>query len=513
MSSDEPASEHLALMGNIHGRLEQLGLDPVSRDWLVKALHPAASHQCPGVPDESLAQVITPDYRTSVTVSVPAGVPGPTWDLCVIQTPGDTNCIWWAAGPSGTDFSSPVGPLGFAAGVVSAQPAGWIQPVQGTRILPVGFANALYDVQQLTSAPFRWRHRYLGLTCYMVASALVDQGTVYAAVIPSGSVCRAVGTASNMTGGFGNLAMYKAIGFNVPLDEASLQLVSPKPYVSQARHGVYLPARFLGPAFPFTGPEYCRGEIARDAGAGGPFTVLPWGNLPPHLSFSPLPVVPHLESSKTGPDNGSYLQSWMTFASLNPTSLGQVYGPLDSAFSAMTTSVVIFRGVDRAASITIRGVLGLEVVPRIDSPSRQFVRTAAMFSPRALAAYHEIAAVMEGVYPAKYNALGTLLGVVSRLVAPVLPFLRDSATRALGSVARAGAASLGTAILGPPTRSRLAEVQRVSYSDPRPPRARSASTLRSRPSSRGATPRRVRMSKLTSRGSRSKGAKRARRRR
>jgi len=87
---EQTTAEHQRLLADIHRRLESAGLPPHARDWLVKALHPAASHRCPGIPDHSQALCVLPDFRDSAVITPPATITG-SWDVCIVQTPGDAS--------------------------------------------------------------------------------------------------------------------------------------------------------------------------------------------------------------------------------------------------------------------------------------------------------------------------------------------------------------------------------------------------------------------------------------
>jgi hypothetical protein len=362
------------------------------------------------------------------------------------------------------------------------QPTNWMHTM-GVWILQGGTAGYL-GVQQVVSAPWRWRHRYSGLTCYMTASALNDQGTVFAASVPSDAFAAGLSCNGSVSPN-GDPAVFGHVAAALPLDENVLQLISPKPYVAPARGGVYIPAKFLGPDFSFVKPEFVDGRAIQSTFFSLQ-TYLPYGansNIGIYgCNDYSVPIVPKwftAQQGNTGPDGSTgtvYQGSWVPSQVLNPGGIANPLMPsLDSGLSRMTTGVVIFRGLSPAASITVRTMVGLEVVPRTDSTQRQFVRTASLFVPRALQAYHEIATLLDDVYPASFNALGLLASVIGSIVPRIVPMLRGvlgAAPAVLRGVQ--GAVEVGSQVRdsyraasrGPA----LSETQRVSVSDPRPAR-------------------------------------------
>lgn len=462
MSAPTDSERHLA---EIHTRLEGIGLSPSARDWLIKALHPAATHECPGVPDPFEGQLVTPDYRDSMVVGPAATVTG-DWDCLVIQTPGDVNGFAVATGPSGTDFNVLAGiapPVNCTVAATVNQPCingpgATVLTYTGNPAVP---ASAVRGTIQQVSEPWAWRRRYAGITAYMTASALNDQGTVFASSFASGyqsGQAQFIGIntadlyAAVTTSG---LALVKTHEYNVPLDETALQLLSPKPYVAPARHGVYIPARFTGfdlkPVEMYTSRE----PIATTQNSVS--FLAPSGNAADNV---PGVVVPRFTNSQER-------VAWPSHAFTSPSTQAGGVSQLDSGHSDMTVQVAIFRGLANGARITVRSYFGLEVVPRVSSTFRQFAKPAPPYSELALRTYSAVIHEMAYCYPASFNSWGDLLSVIHKVASFIYPAVRPL----LSSIPIVGPAvrQLADAVVPRKSHPSMSEVQRVAVSDPRPP--------------------------------------------
>lgn len=399
-------------------RLEPFGFTQEAREWLLKALHPANPGTCGGIPDQMQEQVVISDFRDSVVVGVPGANTGYNWDLLVVSPPGDVNCVYWVAGPAGTDFTSLATPVAnTASGIVSCQPMGWF-PNQMLLQTATGSAAA-FQLQYPTSRPRAWRRRYGGLTCYMTASSLSDQGTVYATSVEGVAGKNGLSAIYINSTPLGNDAITDTQIISVPVDENTLQLVSAKPYVAPARHGAYVPARFTG--YDFTHASWVDGRtFGLGTAAIVPVSYITGTNYASVYS-QPLVVAPYFVSDyNTASPTGVSAGYSATLLPQYPPTPGQ---GMDTGFARMTVPVVLFRGLDPKASITIRSHMGIEMVPFVDSPQRQFVRSSANYSETALRAYHDIVSHLNRAYPASYNAIGALLPAIAAVAARAAPYV------------------------------------------------------------------------------------------
>ena len=146
--------------------------------------------------------------------------------------------------------------------------------------------------------------------------------------------------------------------------------------------------------FPFAGLEVMRGEVGHILPGTSNIIlfqeVIAGTNGVTSNRYNFIPVIPQLVGPYEATGPAGYDPSWVTTVGVLQSSVGSVMAPCDTAMGAMSTSVVIFRGLSPAASVTVRAYYGLEVIPQVDSPQRQFTRPPAHFSPLAMRAYHEI---------------------------------------------------------------------------------------------------------------------------
>jgi len=405
----------------LHSRLASVGLTLEAREWLIKALHPVATVPDRAVPDRSTAVVALPTYRESYVVGPPVGVTG-FWDSIMIQAGGDCNLVYWAAGPAGTDFSSPTAPAFPASGMIGVQQSRWLTPCFGRLISTM--ASSQFGVQQLMPAPWRTRARCMSMTTYLTASALNNQGTVYAAQVPSRPIPTGFVTyPSTLTDPAGFSLAAARYRFSLPMDENTMQLVDPKCYVAPATEGAYCVSRYLGDTYPFSDPSIPGTTPFWDYGTGQVgFPNYPGGILQTDLSNQQLPVIPDFTTTYQDA-HGGYRHSWVSEQCISTTGgrVQSVAPPLDSCFTNMTTSVVLWRGLSNQATVTVRAVGGFEVVVLPDSPSRTFVGPPAPYNSQALSLYHEYADVMRSAYPASYNSLGGMIKWMVGAAARVLP--------------------------------------------------------------------------------------------
>jgi len=437
MSAETPAASS-ALQTQILGRLAKAGIPDDARNWLVKSLHPASGLECPGIPDSSLVTAVRTDYRTTVTISAQPAWGAGNWDLLLVQTPGDVNNVFWAAGPAGIDFTSAVAPGVATAGVLSNQTMNFTAPYNA-QFFPVNAASYTIPLgsQVPAAAPWAWRPRYMGMTAYLVASALYDQGTVYGATFPAVRGKGGLLLNPNVTDRVGDPLVVAPYCYNVPLDEESLQLLSPRPYVSPARAGIYLPARYDGPIADYVSPELQDGRTIEAATGGTSGFIAPCFAGPGNcVRYS---CVPALYPTNFGATGLRVYGAWPTQNALSLVPPASIAPPMDTGYARMTVGVVIFRGLASQASVTVRTMAGYEVVPTVPSDQRVFTRPAGDFSQPALTLYHEIVATLEQGYPSSYNALGQLLGVVGSVLGKIFPFIRGVAAAA-PVVAQAAAA-------------------------------------------------------------------------
>jgi hypothetical protein len=439
---------------DVVSHLESLGVDQEAQRWLYKALHPPGSTHGHTLPDASYLAAIVPDYRTTVVITKDPTLPAGNWDLIVVKTPGDVVGALVAMGPAGTDFSDP----GVAVTVRS------LTRIQGTVFGSVGGMSNVTPVAGVVTAngpkpystvgpeakPIAWRKTASSLTAYMTASAIADQGTVYAMQLHRDYVPTKMDFGVYEDPGLaGSNVLVRRHSATMPLRESDMMLIDPKTYTNNARAGAFIPLRLSGPVQPLVPRLY--------APSGGFSTTLIGAvetQYEPYSGLAPAGPAPTPEILKDQPINAT--------ADISGISVNSSYAPttqlpdpsrtlavgtpvIDSGYDNVHTGIIIFRGLDSSASITLKLIDTIEMVPMVDSPFKQFVEAPNRFSPTALGLYHALVQATPDVYPADYNSLGKVWGVIKRVareiwpvvkkdiwpaVKPAIPKLIEAATRA-----------------------------------------------------------------------------------
>jgi hypothetical protein len=393
-----------AFQADIERRLSGFGVEPEALAWVVKALHPAGPLTPVGLPDSSYVNSVRPEYRTQAIVGSPMTLTTPTWDLCVIRVPGDVCQTYWMSGNSGSDFNTGVGVQ--ANGALPVRQ--WSFPSTSNYFITYPQPNVNYVVMAgaLTEdGVVAWRTSYSSVTCYLTASALNDQGTVFSTQLaraPSRGICTnntTITTPPLPTAALGG-AVVQTWRMQIPLNEEDMLLMDPRAYTAPARDGVYLPIRLTGPVQAFTpaissapSVSLVTGEIVSDiTDATGSVTVM--NQLcPPIWGVGVANPVTNANFYNSCPDNSYY-------------------------------SVTIFRGLSPAASVTIKSYIGLELEIAPGSILQQFSKVPALYSPRAIEAYLRAIQEMPNCYPSSWNSLGAILSGIATVASKLWPVVQ-----------------------------------------------------------------------------------------
>lgn len=448
VAGDE-SSEHLRLKDEIYRDMRRYGVGDAGRDWLIKALHPAAEVTSPGLPDQSASSVVRPDYRIQSTISPAAGVG--SWDCYIYSLPGDVNAVYWATAPSPANFTQSVAPVDATFGRVILQP---------TEVQPYGFGVTAISSERPTSnvvtvyptnRPQSFRHQYKSITAHLIASGLTNQGQVMAAQYPadikeSGDVISSYTPAPS-----GSNYVSKILNCALPTTEADLAATAPGFYMDEAQNGVYLPLRLTGPSQPFVRSTLTSLGAMEIAG-----TPVAYSTTTDQYHTGAICVPSVYNSGPVPPGNSWVFQTLVdpqaVFVTGNPP--GAV-PPMDSAFDNTNIGVIIFRGLQGgtgggfSSSIQLKTLAGLEVVPCPDSPNREFTRPAACYEPKAIQAYYELCFALRDAYPASYNSFGDILekigSVAKKIWGYVEPVLKTVGQAAGQAALQAGVQALRSA--------------------------------------------------------------------
>jgi len=414
------------------------GINHMAADWLQKALHPSgASPVAVCIPDQSRVPSVCMDFRPTQVISPPTlGSPDDLWDCCIWNPPGDQTVAVILTAPAPADFNSGTN---ITVQVLQTQGgAGDPAPVQFGKIFDGSSAELAARALTISttyanSLPASFRTSYRSVTASLTASSLNNQGTVYSTQFardfyPSG---QARTDPSLTTCAYG-------MSTQVPFDENSLNLLSPSAETRPAKEGVYMPLRLCGPTQPFIFPRAASDVVLETYGvesgfldtilyrsmavaASGPTSGPSFACSPPTIGCYPRPVTnPSATQATTPPWADS-----VVFSLTTPIYLDEFNG-FDLGYDNVSQGMTIFRGLSAQATVTLQVYVGLEMIPRQDSPVRSFVRTPGEPDMRAIQLYYEIANSMAVSYPARYNSLGSLLPLLvtaARAVIPHIPFI------------------------------------------------------------------------------------------
>jgi len=449
---------HGAMKAQIHEKLKRFGVTGAGRDWLLRALHPAGEDDSPGFPDQSATSVLRPDIRVQTTISAPDGAS--SWDCILWTPPGDVNAVYWATGPAGIDFTTQTAPAGCEVGVLRLQNS--VQSTTGQDYIL--FSDGVTTVGTLTQvgafSNSGFRHQFKSITVHQIASAVADQGQVFAAqfapqftnpgqVIPIGYDSGVPDPRVPPPGA--NFALIGELYQTVlPAAEADMAAMSPDLYMGESREGVYLPLRLAGPTQPFNRAK--PHSTAFQAGgaplwSAGDTTLFSVGAL--------------IQPTQNLPDSGGVSIPWPFRAVATYGNLGPMGTPLtipggiqlDSGFDNMNIGVVIFRGLagggggSFGASLQVKCNAGLEIPPNPGASSRAFTESAAAYDPLALQAYYTLVMELRGAYPASYNGFGDIWDAIKSAASSVWHVFQPALSSAAPALvdAAVGAATRGLA--------------------------------------------------------------------
>jgi len=408
----------------IHDKLQRFGVSGPARDWLLRALHPASEEKCPGLPDQSATPVFRPDYRINTTIQAPFGASA--WDCFIWTPPGDVNALFWATGPAGTDFTQALAPPGCQSGVVRLQQSSTTQQtVQFFDVNNPAITQAALT-QNPATKPAGFRHMFKSITITQIASAVADQGQVYAAQYAPN--IRQVGM--NIPVGYDsgvpdpanpglNYPLYAA-GYStvLPASEGDLTAMSPDFYMGASRDGVYLPLRLSGPNQPFA-RSVPLGIAYRGGGASAEMTAFDLSGYPLGATLRPTGNRQLLPGSSI---------PWVFTCAMwvgDPNAPNNDRLSLDSGYDNINIGVVIFRGLAGqnggafGAALQIKTIAGLEVAPNPEASDRVFTEPPAVYEAKALEAYYSLCLELKDAYPSSYNSLESIWDAIKSVASNI----------------------------------------------------------------------------------------------
>lgn len=404
-------------VAGLYKRLEGHGLPPHASTWVIKALHPAWATVSGGIPDLESVKAMRSQYEVVETISTPT--PGTDWDCAIWKPPGDGTAFIAARGPLNSNFLLNTGFTDLIVGATQAMVDVGTMPLND--YAGVGTGTSLTN-RLVTARPQGFRKQYSSLTVHLVASAFNNQGTVYSSQLNRKPWGRLIVTPTS-----GVTTMLSAAVIDMPPDESILALSDPGMVTAEAKHGTYVPLRLNGPTQPFVNPLMT---------ASAPALTAVGSLLCPEWGFATLQTLPVL--TRTAADTG-YIQIWEgsgrgALALTNPNCT------TDTGLDNVANAMVIFRGLSATASLTIKSIDGIEYLPHLDSPSKQYAAPAAAPCLKALELYYMLSKELAYAYPASYNSIGLLLSTIAKAasylwpkVLPLIPTLASALVPAIAS--------------------------------------------------------------------------------
>lgn len=411
--------------------LSRRGVTIPAANWVVRALHPPSDNLGPvHIPDATYRPVVPIVFRPSVVISAPPGLgAAATWDLCLVNFPGDVVGCHYVAAPSPANFASTIYAAGSTVGALHLTDSPFRRRV---RTLDAAGTVRDYGYPQPLSDHFGYRTTFSSMTAYMTASALNDGGTVTCAQLNVDPVV-AGGVADAVAGPDGFYTAGLTTVFNIPLYEEDIVAQVPGARVAPAKEGVYMPLRLLGPTqrFVVEGPNGGTCYMPADTAAVTPL-VFGRNSLSPTLTTYPTVEQPH----GVGGTGAGWLRHLCLDAGVGLEPLFS-FGT-DTGYGNVATGVTIFRGLSQAATITVRMYVGQELLPRLTSPLKSMVAVPPPMDELALKLYYDLASRMPIAYPSRDNGFGLLLPkIISALkfIAPiVLPHVVSAVKDVVGAV-------------------------------------------------------------------------------
>jgi hypothetical protein len=428
--------------------LRRFGIPDDASHWLAKALHPPCGLGPSQMPDRSALPSIYPEFRVTHTVNF-ATVPGSpaTVDLLILKPPGNGTAMITMMGPGGSDFGKAAIDTNILADVVPMVEA-LESEVRGLTTLSLASPVVPGADQNFYTAirpelPLEVRKTSSSITVYNTTAPLYNQGTVYATQIPripvhtTSMIGRRVATGDSSA-----RLLFDRKTLNFVFNEDQMALLDPKLYIGRAEHGVYQAIKYFGEG-EWIPPTYPKGEVytSSEFTAGQPpaLLALPYG---PNGwdTVGTLPICTWLQPSTT---NSSGV--WIHPSNYPDPIRSDAFLPSDTVFDRYATSVILFRGLNPAATLTIKTYDVVESVVCDTSPFRPFVEPPKAYSPRAMELYFHAAQRMANAAPAAENDFGKVWETIKRVahdvwpvVEKVVPFAIKHAGEAQKLLAAAG---------------------------------------------------------------------------
>ncbi len=362
-----------------------MGSTLAGRDWCIKALHPSDPlTEVRGIPDESAIPSLFMNYQTVATIS-PDNTAVGTWSLDgqLIPNPLSFGAAQYtdSVGTRSTEF-------------VNSQIPG---------------ADHVTRLSQFLSDFSRWRLAYASVTIYQDGPDLANQGTVTVCQKPV-DPCRF----NVFDGGTGELVTYGMHhAFNMSasdLPDYTKSQAMPNAYFGKSKEGVYIPLKLTKTHQHWNSQK----DLVYQANSG---TVLAYTS---NLAGGRLQCVSNTDDVTTG------IYPFLSINELHQKTGGGttvVRGTLTSDFCNENWADFSFRNMAVTTSLSFFFRFGFEVQVQPTSLMSPHLKLSPEYDPQALMAYFAISRELKDAYPADYNDLGKIWGVISTIAKTIAPAL------------------------------------------------------------------------------------------
>lgn len=360
-------------------------------DWLIKALHPSDPlTEVRGIPDQSSMPTTLLNWQSDVVITPEQGATG-TWsaDLTLLPDP----CMfgrWKATDSQGVRY-------GFQL---------------NSQLSPTGTYGECLRV--LLNGAERWRLAYAGVTIYQDGPTLSDQGTVVAAQVPmEPRYYSPAATATTPNGDPISCAGAVTATYQDTDEPSYSELVRmPNAYFSQSKYGCYMPLKLS--------TNHQRWISAKDL-------VWDGSNWPTNLGGSPAeyPIIPAVQTFAKfpyGANDGSESGQTCAYFDYSTGSWAPV-GATRSRLMNENVAHACFTNMSTQTRLVAYFRFGVEIQCLPSSIYSPYLKLSPPYDAGAIDAYFRISRELKDAYPADYNDLGKLWGVIKGVASKILPIV------------------------------------------------------------------------------------------
>lgn len=369
-----------------------MGSTASGADWCLKALHPADPLvEVRGIPDKSAVPSAFINYQAVFTISPTGGATG-TWTLDAALLPEPIAMLSFAK----TDSTGDTNTIGLNPQITGGN--------YGAKLVT------------LLSACQRWRLAYASMTVTQDGPDLANQGTVVC--------CQKASVPYRWSFGSLNGAL-AAVGLKTTQwgtedePEYSSAQAMPNSYFAQSKYGLYAPMKLTKTCQHWKDLNF---DITKITGAAASASGTGCFNLPGATSANTI-----------WPYYGLNQDAWSAGAGRSGDTVADWGNDVNVQAS--------FRNMAVTTSLTFFVRMGIEIQCTASSIYAPQLKLSPPCDSRALKTYFAIAREMKDAYPADYNDLAKIWGVIKRIlgyVAPAISAIPHPIAQAFGMAIPAG---------------------------------------------------------------------------